>query len=229
MRRSWPLVGARRRSVAARLRCTHVCRVADDARSVTTFRTCPRGRCGTAWCPRGRVLSAWPATRSTRTVQGLNPLSWCRNTASWYPRVKARAASHRACASSSVRHDTTSLPFFSFLLALPTPPPRTPLAVSLWPRFLPGVEGLAVGERLGGRSLNKRRDDVSIAVPSKISCRGRGTVYRSPRSHPAAEIARPRPTFRPPGTTSVSSRGLATRRLSSIRAIAQLESLVTIL
>ena len=39
-RRSWRLVGVRSRSVAVRLRSAHVCRVVDDVRSVTTFRTC---------------------------------------------------------------------------------------------------------------------------------------------------------------------------------------------
>lgn len=46
-------------------------------------------------------------------------------------RMKARAASHRACASSSVRHDTTSLPFLSVFLALPTPPPSPPRSLRL--------------------------------------------------------------------------------------------------
>lgn len=90
-----------------------------------TIRRENRGSSTTAWTPPGPgptvVCCVCPGT----------------HTASCFPRVKARAASHRACASSSVRHDTTSLPFFSFFLTLPTPPPRSSASsVSLWPRFL---------------------------------------------------------------------------------------------
>lgn len=72
------------------------------------------------------------AGRTAWTPPGPGPTVSCpgTHTASCFPRVKARAASHRACASSSVRHDTTSLPYLSFFLTLPTPPPRTPLALS---------------------------------------------------------------------------------------------------
>lgn len=126
-RRSSMLVGARPCSVAVRLRSAHVCRVLDDVRSVTTFRTCSRGRFGT----HGRDQSCQRSSRPGR--HGLRP-GVNRGPGAHrflrFPCVKAHTASHRTCASSSVRHDTTSLPFLSFFLTLPTPPPRTPLAPS---------------------------------------------------------------------------------------------------
>lgn len=125
--------------------------------------------------PRGRTRD--------RAVRGVS--SWYpQRTASCFPRVKARAASHRACASSSVRHDTTSLPFLSLFLTLPTPPPPTPLALSPSCHDFCSAPGRdeARGERgwlAGSRSLNKRLDDVREWTTPRdhrksIDDRGRG-------------------------------------------------------
>lgn len=80
-------------------------------------------------------------------------------------RMKARAASHRACASSSVRHDTTSLPFLSVFLALPTPPPSPPRSLRLPLIAIPARVGRSWRERellSGSRSLN-------VAVTSRAT------------------------------------------------------------
>lgn len=138
--RSWILAHARTRSVTACLRRTH--EILSPSLSVYDVYACA------AWSTAGDGRQRWLRQRRYSNVRNYFPSRTDRERPglrgssrtglvdlvpflSIVTRMKTHAVSHRACVSSSVRHDTTSLLFLSLFLTLPTPPPLSPFALHL--------------------------------------------------------------------------------------------------